>query len=158
MTDRVHTDRIRTGRIRTQPDGTYTVIVTVTVDAPRPVVFTAFTDPAVLAQWFWPRRFGTRFECDVRPGGSFGIHADGLPEGQEMGVSGVYQDVDEPARVTMSWQWTGETAVSRVEIALNEVSGTRTQVVVTHSANESTTERDNHLLGWQDCPGRLVES
>ncbi|MDQ3476302.1 MAG: SRPBCC domain-containing protein [Actinomycetota bacterium] len=158
MTDREHTDRIRTGRIRTQPDGTYTVLVTVTVEAARPVVFSAFTDPAVLAQWFWPRRFGTRFECDLRPGGSFGIHADGLPEGQDMGVTGPYQDVEEPARLTMSWQWIGEPAVSHVAIELTNVAENQTEVVVTHSANQSTTESDDHLHGWRDCLGRLVES
>ncbi|MDQ3717142.1 MAG: SRPBCC domain-containing protein [Actinomycetota bacterium] len=158
MTDRVPTDRIRTGRIRTQQEGTYTVNVTVTVEAPRPVVFSAFPDPGVLAQWFWPLRFGTRFECDLRPGGSFGIHADGRPEGQGMGVTGVYEDVKEPARLTMSWQWIGEPAVSHVAIALTEVTENRTEVVVTHSANTSTTASDDHLQGWQDCLGRLVES
>jgi len=134
------------------------VVATVTVDAPRSVVFTAFTDPAVLAQWFWPQRFGTRIELDLRPGGAFSIRADGLPAGQEMGVSGTYQDVESPGRLAMSCQWSGESAVSHVAIELSEVSETRTEVVVTHSANPSTADRDGHLQGWRDCLGRLIEA
>ena len=102
MTDREHTDRIRTGRIRTQPDGTYTVLVTVTAEVLRPV--------------------------------------------------------EEPARLSMSCQWIGEPTVSHVAIALTEVAENRTEVVVTHSANTSRTDSDDHLHGWRDCLGRLVET
>ncbi|MDQ3554033.1 MAG: SRPBCC domain-containing protein [Chloroflexota bacterium] len=145
-------------RVHTESLGDDVVVATVTVDAPRSVVFTAFTDPEVLAQWFWPQRFGTRIETDLRPGGAFSIHADGLPAGQEMGVTGTYQDVESPGRLAMSWQWKGESAVSHVAIKLNEVSETRTEVVITHSANPSPADRDGHLEGWRDCLGRLSEA
>lgn len=52
-----------------------------------------------------------------------------------MGVTGVYQEIDGPARLTMSWQWTGETAVSHVAIELHDVAENLTEVIVTHSAN-----------------------
>lgn len=144
--------------ISTQTRGDDTVVASVTVDVPRTTVFTAFTDPEVLATWFWPQRFGTRFVCDLRPGGAFGIHADGLPEDQGMGVTGVYQEIEAPARLTMSWQWTGETAVSHVAIELSAVGENQTEVVVIHSANPSTTDRDDHEQGWRDCLGRLLEA
>ena len=64
--------------------------------------------------------------------------------------------VDAPARLTMSWQWTGETAVTHVAIELSAVGDDRTEVVITHSANPSTTDRDDHEQGWRDCLGRLV--
>lgn len=160
MTDRTDS---QTGLIQTEVRGADTVVATVTVQAPRPLVFKAFTDPAVLVQWFWPQRFGTRFDRDLRPGGAFGIHADGLPDGQDMGVTGVYQEVDDPARLTMSWQWTGETAVSQVAIELRDdmnvgVAENLTEVVVTHSANPTPTDTDDHLQGWRDCLGRLAET
>lgn len=144
--------------IHTQTRGDETVIASVTIDAPRAAVFAAFTDPEVLVQWFWPKRFGTRFECDLRPGGAFGIYAGGLPEGQEMGVTGVYQDIDAPGRLTMSWQWAGETAVSHDAIELTARGEDRTEVVVTHSANPSPTDRDDHQQGWRDCLGRLLQA
>ncbi len=153
-----NSEPVTNDRVHTLTLGDDVVVATVTVDAPRSVVFTAFTDPAVLAQWFWPQRFGTRIELDLRPGGAFSIRADGLPAGQEMGVSGTYQDVESPGRLAMSWQWSGESAVSHVAIELSEVSETRTEVVVTHSANPSTADRDGHLQGWRDCLGRLIEA
>ena len=58
----------------------------------------------------------------------------------------------------MSWQWTGEAAVSQVAIELTAKGEDRTEVVVTHSANPSTIDRDDHLQAWQDCLGRLLES
>ncbi|MBA3294277.1 MAG: hypothetical protein H0T40_11250 [Geodermatophilaceae bacterium] len=52
MADPDHISRIRTAKVRTEADGTYSVIltVTVTVAAARSVVFSAFTDPGVLAR------------------------------------------------------------------------------------------------------------
>jgi len=145
-------------RIRSEIRGADTVVISVTVEVPRERIFRAFTDPETLATWFWPQRFGTRFVCDLRPGGAFGIHADGLPAGQDMGVTGVYQAFEAPARVAMSWQWTGESAVSHVAVELSRVGENRTDVVVRHSANPSTTARDDHEQGWRDCLGRLVET
>jgi len=54
--------------IHTEARGADTVLALVTVDAARPVVFRTFTDPAVLSQWFWPQRFGTRVGVDLRSG------------------------------------------------------------------------------------------
>lgn len=56
---------IQTGLIHTEVPDAETVVARVTVHASRPHVFQAFTDPAVLVQWFWPQRFGTRFDCDL---------------------------------------------------------------------------------------------
>ncbi len=50
MTDPDHISRIRTAKVRMEADGTYSVILTVTVAAARSVVFSAFTDPGVLAR------------------------------------------------------------------------------------------------------------
>lgn len=158
LRDPALTDPAPADLVRTETRGNGTVIATVIVGAPRPVVFTAFTDPAVLAQWFWPQRFGTRVEVDLRPGGGFGIRADGLSEGPDMEVTGTYRDIEAPARLTMTWRWTGEPDVSLVAIELHDVAEDRTEVVVTHSANPSKTDRDDHLQGWRDCLGRLLEA
>ncbi len=143
--------------VHTDTEGEDTAIVSATVDAPGPVVYASFTDPELLAQWFWPQRFGTRVQSDPRPGGAFDIHADGLPAGQDIGVAGVYRDVEEPSSLTMSWQWAGEDAVTQVAVQLTDLADDQTRVVVTHSANPSTTDRDDHVTGWADCLGRLVQ-
>jgi uncharacterized protein YndB with AHSA1/START domain len=51
------------------------VTITRLVDAPRPVVFKAWTDPAMLAQWWGPKGFTAPIcEFDARLGGRFRIH------------------------------------------------------------------------------------
>src|SRR6266536_1927486 len=48
------------------------LVITRVFDAPRRLVFKAWTDPERLAQWWGPRGFTTPFcEMDVRPGGAF---------------------------------------------------------------------------------------
>jgi len=51
------------------------VTITRLVDAPRPLVFKAWTDPAMLAQWWGPKGFTNPVcEFDARLGGRFRIH------------------------------------------------------------------------------------
>ena len=46
------------------------LVLTRTFDAPRELLFSAWSDPRHLAQWWGPRGFTTEFgEMGVRPGG-----------------------------------------------------------------------------------------
>ncbi|MGI8964161.1 MAG: SRPBCC domain-containing protein, partial [Thermomicrobiales bacterium] len=51
------------------------LVITRTFDAPRNLVYKAWTDPAQLAKWFGPNQFTIPVcELDVRPGGAILIH------------------------------------------------------------------------------------
>jgi uncharacterized protein YndB with AHSA1/START domain len=51
------------------------VTITRLIDAPRSLVFKAWTDPAMLAQWWGPKGFTAPIcEFDARLGGRFRIH------------------------------------------------------------------------------------
>ncbi|HLH19928.1 MAG TPA: SRPBCC domain-containing protein [Bryobacteraceae bacterium] len=70
-----------------------------TFDAPRELVFQAWTDPKHLAAWWGPRGFTTRIqEMDVRPGGAWRYSMRG-PDGKEYPFDGVYVEVVEPERL-----------------------------------------------------------
>jgi uncharacterized protein YndB with AHSA1/START domain len=76
------------------------IIITRVFDAPRALVFKAWTDPKQLAQWWGPRGFiNPRCEMDVRPGGLIRIdmHA---PNGTVYPMAGVYLEVIESERLT----------------------------------------------------------
>ena len=65
------------------PYGEASVTITRTFDAPRKLVWQAWTDPKMMAQWFGPRGFTNPFcELDVRPGGSLRIVMRG-PDGND---------------------------------------------------------------------------
>ena len=66
------------------------IIITREFDAPRDLVFRAYTEPELLAQWLGPRVMTmTIDEYDVRDGGRWRyIHTD--PEGTEYGFHGYF--------------------------------------------------------------------
>ena len=76
------------------------IIITRVFDAPRSLVFQAWTDPKHLAQWWGPRGFtNPRCEIDVRPGGLIRIDMR-APNGTVYPMAGVYLEVVAPERLT----------------------------------------------------------
>jgi len=76
------------------------IIITRVFDAPRTLVFKAWTDPKHLAQWWGPRGFtNPRCEIDVRPGGLIRIDMR-APNGTVHPMAGVYLEIVEPERLT----------------------------------------------------------
>jgi uncharacterized protein YndB with AHSA1/START domain len=78
------------------------LVLTRVFDAPRELVFKAWTDPKRVAQWWRPRGFTNPVcELDVRPGGAIRIHMRG-PDGTVYPMTGVYQEVLEPERIVFT--------------------------------------------------------
>ena len=72
------------------------------IDAPREKVFKAWTDPALLKQWFAPLPWTTPVvEADVRVGGSNLVVMHG-PDGNEFPNRGVYLDVVKNERLVFT--------------------------------------------------------
>ena len=68
-------------------------------DAPRDLVFQAWTDPAHLHQWYGPNGFSlTIHEADIRPGGTWRFIMHG-PDGTDYGNRIVYQEIVRPERL-----------------------------------------------------------
>jgi uncharacterized protein YndB with AHSA1/START domain len=75
-----------------------TIVVTRMFDAPHELVFKAWTDPELMAQWFAPEPLTVpRAEIDLRVGGRFTLVMRD-PDGNEFPSTGVYLEVDEPNR------------------------------------------------------------
>lgn len=77
-------------------------VITRVFDAPRALVFSAWTDPARLARWWGPHAFTTPVcEADARPGGAYRIVLRS-PEGEDYPIAGVYREVAAPERLVFS--------------------------------------------------------
>lgn len=82
--------------------GEGTVNITRVFDAPRELVWRAWTDPKMMAQWFGPRGFTSSVpELDARAGGSLRIVMRG-PDGAEYPMKGVFREVVRPERLVFS--------------------------------------------------------
>ncbi len=77
-------------------------VFTRTLDAPRALVFTAWTDPKHLAQWWGPHHFTNPVcEADPRPGGAIYIEMRG-PEGTTYPMHARFVEVVPPERLVFT--------------------------------------------------------
>jgi uncharacterized protein YndB with AHSA1/START domain len=76
------------------------LVITRTFDAPRSLVWTAFTDPKHIPNWqTGPAGFTMPVcEIDLRPGGTW-HYVWRNPTGREFGATGTYREVDPPNRL-----------------------------------------------------------
>ena len=134
--------------------------ITRVFDAPRELVFKAWTDAGQGNQWSAPRRFTVAaFENELRPGGTWRLGMRS-PEGEELWVGGVYREIVRPERLVMTHAWQGldgtpghETLIT-VTLAAN---GGRTEMTFRQTGFDSVAERDGHRDGWSECFDRLDE-
>ena len=79
-----------------------TLVITRVFDAPRSLVFEAWTRPEHLVHW-WGRRGVTLPVCevDLRPGGAYRFCMR-EPTGRDFWVSGVYREIVAPQRLVFT--------------------------------------------------------
>ena len=101
-----------------------------TFDAPRHLVFDAFTQPALLTRWFGARGWNLVVcEIDLRVGGAWRFVSRG-PDGTDMGHGGVYREVVRPERIvyteTFDDQWYEGESLTTTELVEHDGATTMT--------------------------------
>jgi uncharacterized protein YndB with AHSA1/START domain len=75
------------------------IVITRVVNAPRTLVWKAWTTPEHVAKWWGPNGFSTTIhEMDVRPGGVWSHTMHG-PDGANYPNKSIFVEVDEPNRI-----------------------------------------------------------
>lgn len=100
-------------------------------EAPRELVWEAYTDPELLCQWLGPRRLTmTVQEMDVRSGGSYRYtHSDA--DGSFV-FFGEFREVDPPRLLVQTFDFEGnEGGESLDRVEFEEIAPDRTRLVVT---------------------------
>jgi uncharacterized protein YndB with AHSA1/START domain len=83
-------------------DDARSIVTTRVFDAPRELVFAAWTDPKHLAQWWGPNGFTTTTHAfDMRPGGVWRFVMHG-PDGRDYENRIVYDEIVKPERLVYS--------------------------------------------------------
>ena len=85
----------------TLPDNQPTVVFTRTFDAPRALVFEAWTNPEHLARWWGPFDTATTIDMDARQGGYFNFTMN-APDGEQFPHGGKYSEFVRPERLVFS--------------------------------------------------------
>ncbi len=103
------------------------VVMTRMFDAPRRLVFEAWTSPKHVPQWMLGPEGWTMPVCeiDLRPGGEWHFvwrRADGT----EMGMRGVYREITPPERLVCTESWGGDWPETINTLVLSEKDGKTT--------------------------------
>ncbi len=106
------------------------IVMTRVFDAPREMVFDAFSKPELLRRWFGPRGWSLAVcEVDLRVGGGFRFVLRG-PDGREMGMRGTYLELAPPVRSVHMESFDDYPGESQVTSLFVEEAG-RTTLTVT---------------------------
>lgn len=110
-------------------------------DAPRDLVFRAYTEPDLLVQWLGPRRFTMEIDrYEARDGGRYRyIHRD--EEGNEHAFRGVFHGDPSPDQMIQTFEWEGMPGHVALDTAVLEDRGDTT-VIRTVSIYQSQEDRD----------------
>jgi uncharacterized protein YndB with AHSA1/START domain len=109
-------------------------------DAPRELLFEAFTNPEHVPHWFGPRGWSLPVcEIDLRPGGSWRYVMRG-PNGEEMGMRGVYQEISPPERLVSTESFDDYPGESVNTLMLTEEDGKTRYTVTVLYADKDTRD------------------
>jgi uncharacterized protein YndB with AHSA1/START domain len=128
----------------TAEPGVPQILMTREFDAPRELVYRAYTDPELLIQWLGPRKYEMRIDrFDLRDGGTYRyIHKDA--DGTEYGFHGVFHGEPSPDQIVQTFEfegWPGH--VSLDTLRLEERDGRTT--VRTNSVYQSVEDRNGMI-------------
>jgi len=137
--------------------GKQEIISTTILDAPRELVFKAYTDPQLFAKWWGPRKYKVEIEeFDSRPGGSWRATHVG-EDGSRHGFRGVNHDVVEPERICATFEYLGFPGHVALQTATFEALGNKTKLVA-HQVFESVMDRDGMVAsGMQEGADESME-
>lgn len=126
------------------------------LDAPRVLVFKAWSSAEHLARWWGPKDFSApSLSMDFRPGGTY-RHAIRSADGTDYWMRGVYREIVEPERIVFTFAW-GDDAPepeTLVTVTFEEHNG-KTRLTFRQEPFATIEERDSHASGWGECIDRL---
>jgi uncharacterized protein YndB with AHSA1/START domain len=149
------------------------LVITRVFDAPRELVWRAWTEPEHLMQWWGPRGF-TSPECkiDLRVGGKY-LACMRSVDGQEFWSTGVYSEIVPPERLVFSDSFADKDGYVvpashygfgddfplelQITVTLEETDG-KTKMTLRHAGFPAGQMREMAGPGWNESFDKLAES
>lgn len=148
------------------------IVVTRVFDAPRELVFEAWTKPEHVTAWWGPKGYTTPFcTIDLRVGGEC-LSCMRSPEGKDFWSKGVYQEIVEPEKIVitdsfadaegnivpasqygMGKEWPLELLVT---VTFEDQDG-KTKMTLRHAGIPTGEHGDMCQVGWSESFDKLAE-
>jgi uncharacterized protein YndB with AHSA1/START domain len=132
-------------------------------DAPRELVFKAWTDANQFKQWFGAAACDgaslQSVKVGARVGGKYRLQVR-RADGEFFTSVGIYREVKPPERLVFTWQFEkdgggdeyGEVEPPEMLVTVEfHAHGKQTELILTHEKFASVESRDRHEQGWTRC-------
>jgi uncharacterized protein YndB with AHSA1/START domain len=134
------------------------LVIVRTFNAPRAVVWRAWTDPEQMLRWMGPRGFtASQNSGEIRPGGPWRLCLRRDETGEEMWQGGVYREVVEPERMVFTFAWEGDDGKPENEMLITLTFAEQAVMTMRQTGFRSVEQRDGHQGGWTSTFDRLEE-
>jgi uncharacterized protein YndB with AHSA1/START domain len=138
------------------------IVITRLFDAPRELVFRAWTDPQHLVHWWGPKGFTNTFhQADIRPGGVWRFTMHG-PDGADYPNRMVFEEIVKPERLVYSHTGgeNNDVAIFQGFVTFSE-EGAQTRVTLrmvfpTATERDLVVQRFGAIEGGEQTFGRLA--
>ena len=151
---------------------TQAVVIERTFDAPRELVWKAWTDPEHMMRWWGPRGFTSpACEIDLRVGGTW-LNCMRGPDGKDYWATGTYREIvplerivttdsfaDEKGNIVPASHYgMGELPLELlITVTFEDVEG-KTKMTLRHEGFPAGEHRDGANQGWSESFDKLEES
>jgi uncharacterized protein YndB with AHSA1/START domain len=149
------------------------IVITRVFDAPRELVWKAWTETGHLTRWWGPKEFTSpACKVDLRVGGKY-VFCMRSPEGQDYWSTGVYREIVEPERIVctdsfadekgnpvpashygMPGEWPEEMLIT---VTFEEYDG-KTRMTLRQTGIPSGVMSEMTAAGWNGSFDKLAES
>jgi uncharacterized protein YndB with AHSA1/START domain len=125
-------------------------------NAPRDLVFEAWTKPEHLMKWWGPAEFpADSISVDVRVGGRWRNSLRSVEDGSLLWHEGEFREIVPPEKLVFTFAWDGgEENIVTVTFA---DQGAKTLMTFHQAPFSKIPDRDGHIEGWTSCFDRLEE-
>jgi uncharacterized protein YndB with AHSA1/START domain len=149
------------------------LVITRTFDAPRELVWKAWSDPAHVMRWWGPKGFTTPVcKMDFRVGGTW-FSCMRSPEGQDFWGIGVYQEIvpmerivttdsfaDEKGNVVPASHYGMEGDIPLemlITVTFEDIGDGKTKMTLTHAGLPAGEHQTGANQGWNESFDKLAE-
>ena len=127
------------------------------IAAPRPKIYRAWLDPAMLARWFGPDDFTvTVATVDERVGGEHDVEMLG-PDGGHVHFVSVIEELVPDERIVFTFKFDPSAEETKLTITLSDAAGGGTAIRLHHEriTMEGTLDSQSVDIGWGQTLAKL---